>query len=307
MSKVKVTKIAYGGWQNCLQLSNGIADCVITTDVGPRILRFGFVGQQNEFYEIEEDLGKAGGNEYRFYGGHRMWHGPQVEPRCCLPDNSPVQFQIDGSTVKLTQEIEKESGIQKQMEVTMAEDSAELRLLHRMSNKGQWAVELAVWPLTMMRRGGTEYIPLNTRNTGLLPNKNIIFWPWTRPDDYRIKWGRKFVTLRQDKNAEEVGPNYENAVKFGLNCEDGFAAYFNDAHLFTKHFSPKEDCIYPDWGCSYETYTNKYMLEMESLSPLTKLAPGEAAEHTEIWRLYDNLHEPSSEEEAQRLFAGLKK
>ena len=53
-------KIAYQGWNNCIRLSNGIIELVITADVGPRVIRFGFIGAQNEF--DEDWLGVTGGD-----------------------------------------------------------------------------------------------------------------------------------------------------------------------------------------------------------------------------------------------------
>ena len=58
-------KIDYKGWPNSYRLSNGTVDLVVTTDVGPRIIRFGFVGGENEFKEYEDMLGKTGGDEWR--------------------------------------------------------------------------------------------------------------------------------------------------------------------------------------------------------------------------------------------------
>ena len=46
-AEVKVEKIEYKGWHNCYRVSNGEVELVVTGDVGPRIIRFGFVGGQN--------------------------------------------------------------------------------------------------------------------------------------------------------------------------------------------------------------------------------------------------------------------
>src|SRR5256884_9116409 len=54
---VKVEKIAYKGWRNCYQVSNGEVALVVTSDVGPRIISFGFVGGQNLFKEFSDQLG----------------------------------------------------------------------------------------------------------------------------------------------------------------------------------------------------------------------------------------------------------
>jgi len=58
---------------------------------------------------------------------------------------------------------------------------------------------------------------------------------------------------------------------------------------------PKEVCktierMYPDFGASFETFTNAEFLEQETLGPMTKLAPGASVEHTERWTLHKNVH-----------------
>jgi hypothetical protein len=85
MSDLMAEKISYGGWPNCYRLSNKIVDVVVTADVGPRIIRFGFVDQGNMFKEYPEMLGKVGGNEWRIYGGHRFWHAPEDLRQSLLP------------------------------------------------------------------------------------------------------------------------------------------------------------------------------------------------------------------------------
>src|SRR5690349_10985616 len=41
---VKIEKTEYGGWPNCYRISNGEVELIVTTDVGPRIMHYGFVG-----------------------------------------------------------------------------------------------------------------------------------------------------------------------------------------------------------------------------------------------------------------------
>ena len=51
---VTVEKIDYKGWPNSYRMSNGEADLVITSDIGPRIIRYGFSGGQNVFKEFAD-------------------------------------------------------------------------------------------------------------------------------------------------------------------------------------------------------------------------------------------------------------
>src|SRR5215813_199401 len=111
--------VPYGGWPHCLHLTNGKVELIITTDVGPRVIRFGFVGGQNLFKEFKDQLGKTGGDEWRSYGGHRLWHAPEDAKRTYWPDNSTVEYVVEGNRVKLTQAIEHTTGIVKEIEITL--------------------------------------------------------------------------------------------------------------------------------------------------------------------------------------------
>ena len=125
-------KINFGGWSNCIKLTNGSIELIATTDVGPRILKLGFTGGRNLMFVSPEDKGKTGGDQWRIYGGHRLWHAPEVMPRTFFPDNSPVKYKWDGKMLKLMQEKESSTGISKEMEITMDHRRDQISILHRL-------------------------------------------------------------------------------------------------------------------------------------------------------------------------------
>ena len=60
-------KISPCGWERCYRLANDVVELVVTADVGPRIIHFGFVGGENQFWEDPDLLGRTGGD-----AGHRL-------------------------------------------------------------------------------------------------------------------------------------------------------------------------------------------------------------------------------------------
>ena len=47
------TKIVnYMGIEDCVEITNGLVDLIVTTSLGPRILRYGFVGKENLLYSL---------------------------------------------------------------------------------------------------------------------------------------------------------------------------------------------------------------------------------------------------------------
>ncbi len=281
-------KVNYRGWQNCYRLSNGILELIITADVGPRIIRFGFVDQDNEFAEFEEMIGQTGGDEWKIYGGHRLWHAPEIPGRTYFPDNTPITVVQQGDCVHVEQPVEPTTGIKKEIDIYLASDAASVRVVHRLTNHNLWAVEFAPWALSVMATGGKIIIPLPPRGShqeNLLPTNSLTMWAYTNMSDPRWTWGEKYIMLRQDTGIA-------SPQKIGVMVPDGWAAYARNDHLFVKTYSYVAGAAYPDWGCSVETFTNDLMLEVESLGPIAQVEPGEAVEHVENWYLFQNVPAP---------------
>jgi hypothetical protein len=273
-------RVAYGGWANCYRLVRDNLELIVTGEVGPRIIRLGFVGQENEFAEFPEDLGRTGGAEWRLYGGHRFWHSPEDKLRTYYPDNEPVAVTEEDGAVQVVQPCETTTGIQKELAITL-EGRGQVSVRHALYNQGLWSVELAPWALSVMAPGGIGIVPQPTaaHPDGLLPNRSLVLWPYTNMSDLRHLWGSKLILLRQD-------PQGQAPTKLGLSASDGWAAHLRGDHLFLKLFAYVDGATYPDHGCSVEIYTNSQMLELETLGPLQRLDPGGAVEHCEHWFLF---------------------
>ncbi|HEC24192.1 MAG TPA: hypothetical protein ENI95_14885 [Chloroflexi bacterium] len=284
-------RITYKGWPNCYRLSNGFVDLIVTTDVGPRIIYFGLSGEWNEFKEYEEMLGLVGGDEWRVYGGHRLWQAPEDPARTYYPDNGPVAIEEHEGAVRLIQPVEPPTGVQKEIDLILSPRSASVTVTHRLRNTNTWVVELAPWALSVMAPGGVAILPLPPRGSHrdyLLPLNTIALWAYTDMSDPRWHWGRQYVMLYQDASATQE-------QKAGAMVTDGWVAYVREGHLFLKLFDYIEGASYPDLGCSAEVYTDAVMLELETLGPLARLEPGGVAEHVERWFLFRDVPTPENE------------
>ncbi len=275
---VKMEKISYGGWPNCIQLSNGQIELVATTDVGPRIISFKFAGGKNIFREQPEQMGKTGGDKWKAYGGHRLWHAPEVMPRTYGPDNSSIEYKWDEKTLKLIQPVEPSTGIQKEIEVTLDPEENRVTVLHRLTNKNPWTIEAAPWALTVMLGPGRAIFPQEPFKQQLLPVRPMAMWGYTDMKDPRWIWGTKYIQLKSD-------PQLKKPQKIGMMCTAGWSAYLSENGTFIKHFPFDAKATYPDFGCNLESYTNGEMLEVESVGPLAKIEPEGKVEHTETWFL----------------------
>ncbi len=286
-------KIAYGGWPNCYRLANDTLELVATTDVGPRLIRCAFTGGDNLFYEAAGQLGLTGGEAWRLYGGHRLWHAPEEPPRTYYPDTQPVRIQEFGGFVRLTQPVETTTGIQKEMDLLLAPTGARLTLVHRLTNRSLWPVTLAPWALTVMAPGGQALVPLpppGVHGEVLLPDRSLVLWPYSDLTDSRWRWGADYIGLRQE-------PGRPEPQKAGLGGPlPGWLAYERQGQLFVKQSPVQPAATYPDRGCAIELFTDGEMLELETLGPLTTLPPGGSVEHVERWYLFTGA--PSADDPA---------
>ena len=282
---ISCDRLTYANWPNCWRLANGLVEVIATADVGPRLIRFGFVGGPNEFVEIPADQGQVGGEAWRIYGGHRFWHAPEDQARTYLPDNAPVAVEPLPAGLRLTQPLEAATGLQKVIELQMSPAGAAVRITHRLHNRGLWPLTLSPWALSAMAAGGAAILPLPPRGSHpqhLLPSSSLVLWPYTDLSDPRWIWGRRHLLLRCD-------PAVPAPQKLGATLPDGWLAYARAGHLFVKRVTSRPAAAYPDHGSQVELYTDHRMLELETLGPLAALAPGAAVEHVEDWQLFDNF------------------
>lgn len=286
-------KVAFEGWKNCIELLSGDFKIIVSTDVGPRVMG-GFVGKSKNIFNVDPKLaGTSGAEEWVNYGGHRLWHSPEMMPRTYAPDNSKatVKENKDGS-VAFTAGTEKSTGIFKSITIKPLGDNS-FRIEHRLRNDNPWEIELAAWALSVMAPGGTAIAPQNRDPFDLLPNSFFSVWPYTDMADRRVTWGRDYILLRQMAGTEPF--------KIGYNCKAGWLAYANNGTIFVKKFETLSDVEYPDNGCSAELYTNKDMLEVETLGPLSLLSQGEELLHVEEWSCVVGP-EIKTEKDAKKLF-----
>jgi hypothetical protein len=214
-----------------------------------------------------------------------------------VPDNGPVTCRVLDKAlglVRLTAEPGRGDGIQRQMDVQLAARGSRVKVIHRIKNSSSKPIELAPWAVTALAPGGVEIIPQPPRKpypsdpararsaADYAPQQSLVLWPYFSFHNQGWNFGVKYITLWPStaRQGAKYGP-----TKAGLAHRLGWVGYLNNGTLFVKRFDYAEGKTYPDNGCNLETFANADMLDIESLGPLEKLAPGGMIEHTETWDL----------------------
>lgn len=298
-AEVKVERVTYFNQPNCIRLSNGTVELVVTTAIGPRIIRYGFIGGENLLAELPDAVVKTELGEWKPWGGHRLWTAPEHMPRSYVPDNSPVEATVNGATVTLSQPVETPTGIAKELTITLAAAGTEVTVGHRLTNRGLWAVDVSPWALTIMNPDGTVIIPQEpyaSHDDALLPVRAMTMWAYTDLSDPRWRIGPKFIRLSTD--AARAG-----SQKIGVANKRGWAAYSRGRQLFVKRYGWDEARTYPDYGVNTEAYTAGTFIELETLGPMARLEPGESTGHEERWSLVREVDASGDDDQLGRTLA----
>jgi len=290
---------SYKNYGKCLEIANGRLDIYVTIDVGPRIIYCSMDGSPNMMLEdIERKVSKDvssmfGIDKYWYiYGGHRLWFSPEEYPKTYYPDNEKVVYTITETGCVLNPPTQQVTGLKHTITISMHPEEPVVTINHVTTNTSQEEVKGASWALTAMRSGGITIVPQTTTDTELLPNRSIVFWPYTDINDSRLSLGNKYVVIRQD-------PSNVNPIKLGFTNSIGKVMYLNGNVACSVSFGTSyEDGEYPDFGASCEVYESDYFTEVETLSPLKTLAEGASISHTEKWKFASDVNMTSFDDES---------
>jgi len=248
------------------------------SEAGPRIVRL-MLGQsdQNLLAEVPDISWSNQFGEFFLRGGHRLTHAPE-SPRSYVPDSAGLIAEDLSNGVRL-QTLEAATNIRKSMDICLSPDRPQVTLHHRLQNEGGDPIELAPWSITQMRLGGLVVMPISATidADGLLPDRHIVVWPYTRWHDARLRVEDDcvFVTAQPGMPPLKVG-----------SLNPGWIGYLHGDVFFVKRFDPRLDQLHPDRNCNVEVYCNDRFVELETLAPLIRLKPGETIEHVETWELH---------------------
>jgi hypothetical protein len=277
----------------CITLENKSLHLEIARSIGPRILGLSLQGGSNLLAELPDSVtNRPDGKVYHFYGGHRLWLSPEDPILSYDLDNGPVEVIPVENGLRIVKPVEVDSGIEKTIQVVLPDDKPRVIITHQLKNCGSNTIKCAPWAVTQFRVGGTAVLPMNDANTGFLPNRNLVLWPYTDLADQNIQLGRHYLL---------VNASMESPFKIGFANPVGWLAYWLENILFVKYAIYDSQASYPDYGCSSECYCNAQFMELETLGTLQDIQPGNSIQHIETWQLFHAPTRPENEYDVKRL------
>jgi len=280
-------------------LSNQYLRLEFLAEAGPRIVRLSLANSdENLLAEVPDIHWPTPYGEYYLRGGHRLWHAPEAVPRSSVPDNDGLSIEEREGVVHLSQPPEPVAAIRKSLAICLHDDRPAVTVSHELWNGGAWPVELAPWAITQLPLGGVAILPQPTEpmdHNSVLPNRHLVLWPYTHWHDPRQRLGDEHMLIDARPEA--------SAFKVGYMNHHGWVGYLRAGVLFVKRFQPQPRAWHADLGCNVEVYCCERFLELETLGPLCRLEPGQAATYVETWELYTGLGALSTLDNAESIKA----
>jgi len=262
------------------------------TTTGPRVIGLYAHGVEgNLFAETPEVHWPTPHGEYYLRGGHRLWTAPE-DPQYICPEEDLSVIQADERVI-LKSPIDA-AGLEK--EISLQLDENLIHVTHRITWHGGRPIELAPWAITQLRLGGMAILP-QPSSEGLVPDRNLVFWPYSQMRDTRFELHDDLILLH--------GQPAGQAFKIGSLNKDGWMACTLGQALFVKRFPFDESERYPDLSCNAEAYVKDVCIELETLGPLVKLARGQTVTHEETWEVITDVDDPPTLDAARAIRARL--
>ena len=320
MGTCRIEHSDFRGWK-AIHLSNDLIKLVAVPDIGGRIMAYDlgpypYVWIDPELagklYTPEEHQGDGSLAAWKNYGGNRtwpspqgwdnddQWHGPPdsvLDTGCCQVESA----SSDGlsATVTMTSPTNAVAGIQIRRQITIYADSTQVDLDLQFLNVSNRPRTWSIWDIMQLRAertgpdGELEYDPGCVVTAPLNPvsRHEKGFWVmFGSPDN--PQW-------QVDKaNGLFVGNLRWELGKVGLDSRAGWAACANSAgYAFAARAPVIAEADYPDDGSAVEFFTvgrgrvgnltwegtRTFLVEVELLSPMHRMAPGESTDFHLEW------------------------
>lgn len=301
-AQAAATEVDYFGWK-AFKLENGLVTLIAVPDIGGRVMEYKLGGHQflwvNQAHrgKLPEAPRTEADRAWLNFGGYKSWPGPRNDwggP----PD--PLGSQLDAG--RWQGKIVTKSGQTATIEMTSPSDANVTglqitRQVHLRANSTRATIvetyqNVSNRPIICSARGVTQVI--GALEADGRPSRDAkVYLPLKQEsahsDGYVLLSGNDATQWRTVAGGKILETSYAGqAARIGADSDGGWITYTDNLHgvTFANTFSVTPDARYPENGSTVQVAPSAagtpYM-DIEVLSPLKALAPGERFSFTHHW------------------------
>ncbi|MCX8035569.1 MAG: DUF4380 domain-containing protein [Candidatus Sumerlaeia bacterium] len=300
--QAEIQTVAFQGWTDCLEISNGTARVIVAPAAGGRILHYSRDGGPNFLWEDPRAEGDTLEALDRWFpvGGYNLDIGPEIAN---LPIHLPLWLgryaveRLGPLSVRLTSPPDEDLPAQLIKEIKLDPSGAGLTIKQAMKNIGSQEAKWCLWDRTLTV-ADYAFLEINPRSrfpagwSQRQGKRGEFRYDGQSPGSPRVqRIGNLLVTVPGRKTE-----------KVGADSMTGWVAGFRNGWLYVKRFPVFADAHYGDGGNTVALYVDaQERTELEPMSPTVKLAPGQTYSFEERWDLRHVEVEITKAEDVVRL------
>lgn len=283
-AQVSIQKIDYQGWTGAYRLANKLVEVVYVPQIG-RVMRYGYIGDVNLLWENPEHLGKTtpltpSPVDWINYGGDKLWPAPQKV--WGWPPDPVMDSGIQKATITPDKKLRIEGRISPKHNlsfvrtISLEAQGTSVTFENTLVNHDKKPAQWAVWQVTQVNSPDRLRMPLYAKGSF---KKGYYVFQGSEPVKERMQVLTDELQIVRDS---------AKSAKIGGDSPLGWIAAEKGAIRFEVSAKRIAGKPYPDDGCSLEIYTNPDPLpyvELELLSPLATIKPGQTLSLTTKWSL----------------------
>ena len=264
---------SYNGWTNCHVLANGRVSLTAVAPVA-RVLEFGLAGGTNLFWQNHDLLGQPAdivvGSQV--FGGAKLWVAPQCKwhprspwPPCPVLESGPCDVTVPGPGSLAMKGCEgSRHGVRFDRTIRLPAGAGFAELTYTMTDTSDKPVQWGIWSVIQLRPGGRILVPVSAKDQA-----------WFKELPGTVDWQR-------GDGLWELPHRGETSKLFARGAA-GWLAYLLDDVVFVLAFPPEPDATFPKGEAGLEVFTGEDLIELEHVSPLHALMPGQQVGMHESW------------------------
>lgn len=288
---VCVENVLYRGWYDCIKLSNSKVSIIVNPTYGGQILYFGLNETNENVLWADSVVNGWTINEYaekhRSPDSGRFDIGPERITEH-IHDSIWAGFYqsfVEVDAVRLQSPDSQTMGIKVEKIYKLDRQNPTLHVIQKMTNISRHEVEYCFWTRTLLPSGGIYFCDAHTDTNHLTAYSEMSLLDDSLhpslPSEDRVHCANNIFTAY---------PGGEKEYRYGINSTTGTFCYLRNHLLYVKQnvYVPNGtyDC---NNGINFTNmiYFCNQFIEMEPLSPMVKLQPGESYQYEEVWGLYN--------------------
>jgi hypothetical protein len=310
-NRVSVRSISYPEWDGGIEVSNADTRLVVVPSIG-RVMHYSTKGDENLLWTnpvfngitkpVGEYLTRGDSVVWANFGGDKVWPTPQdlfeeINGRAWPPDpwfdGARHEFEMLEDGVRLISPVSRFCGAQVTRTIRLADSGSKVTIRQELTKKQPAQDESVepiphtIWSVTQIHNPQEALFRLNPESH--LERRYYVF-------PFEPRAADNFYTR------DSIGifiPDSAHTQKVGADSDEWLAAILGD-QVFGQFFDRRENVTYPEGNLGATVYTSPEYTELELLSPLQELKPGESMEYTIVWDILtlDTLTVPEQKRRA---------